>query len=97
MTKEPIYRYREDHYCGGCIVPQLLEDTRYGLWAAANEFDPSEDVEGDLDELADGAGLDRFGISHDDFPVAVSEAPEPPTFCPGCLNFFTVHVNEEYQ
>lgn len=90
-----IYYYKGSHYCAGCIVPVLMEDPDVGRWAALNDFEPGEDAEADLDEIAEALHVLRPGADPDTFPTTTSEPPEPPTFCPGCLHFFSIPTLED--
>lgn len=86
-----IYEYRDNYYCGDCVVSVLTDDERYTAWANLHEVQ-MEDPEGDLDSIAHDYGINRADpedIRVNNFPVLLDAEPEPPSMCAECLHWFS--------
>jgi hypothetical protein len=90
-VNEPIYLWKGDYFCGGDIVGSLTEDEPWSAWVEGGG-NANADASA-LAEIAEYFNIDAENpadIADNNFPLKLRKAPEPPSFCRVCMQWFTV-------
>lgn len=85
------YEWHGDLFCDGDIVFKLTDHEPWSRWVEAGNEPGVDDVETQLNEIARAFNVNRdrpSSVRRKQFPVLLTEAPQPGAFCAACKRFF---------
>lgn len=85
------YEWHGDLFCDGDIVFKLTDHEPWCRWVEAGNEPGEDDVEVQLNDIARHFHVNRnspSSVRRKQFPVRLTEPPQPGAFCAACKRFF---------
>lgn len=85
------YEWHGDLFCDGDIVFKLTDHEPWSRWVDAGNEPGTDDCEDQLNDIARHFRVNRSNpgsVRRKQFPVRLTEPPEPGAFCAACKRFF---------
>lgn len=82
----PIYEWRSDYFCAGCIVFAICNEEPYLKWVEDGNTIENNGTALNLNLIREF--LKSRGYDTKDMPRRLRRQPEGTPFCATCLNFF---------